>query len=299
MPTENVKKTVARAQEKWWEKQGLPSPVVRVEDFDAGKGKVPDIKGEFGYFPTSILILSRSKELYEYLADNKRPVRTKGSVYHSQFGFSIFPPAASWFCVKYWSKPGQTILDPFGNRANIGLIANWLGRRVILNDIVPNYCELMRTAGKRRHKKNLSWRVLNQDAASLKGVKDGSVDLVLTGPPYFNLEKYEKVSGQASDFRKYEDFLEWYGKVGATLLRVVSPNGFCALKVGNWRKSGRIVHFVRDTLRTFEAAGWTLHDELICVEQAPQALAFSWATKWRNRVVHKSHQTVMVFRKSA
>ncbi len=272
--------------------------MVSLEEYEAGKGRTPDIRVEFGYFPTSVVVLSRPPELYKFLADNKRFVRHKENAYHKPMKVSIFPPAAAWFCLKFWSREGDLVLDPFGNRANIGLVANWLGRQVVVNDIVPSYCELMRAAGARRARKDLPWRVLNQDAARLKGVGDSSVDFILTGPPYFNIEKYEDVPGQASSLRSYNQFLGWYVRVAQELLRAMKPGGFCALKVGNWRRNGRMIMFARDTLDIFEKAGWRIHDELICVEPAPLALAFSWASKWKRRHVHKAHQTVLVFKRA-
>ena len=87
----------------------------------------------------------------------------------------------SWFCLEYWSRPGETVLDPFGNRANIGLVANLLGRKVIVNDIVPRYCDFMIEAGERRPNPDLSWKVFNEDAADLVSISSSSVDLILTG----------------------------------------------------------------------------------------------------------------------
>jgi DNA modification methylase len=294
---EKIKSTIAEAQGKWWEKQGLESPVVSLEDFEAGRGRVPDIKGAFGFFPTSILLLNRPKELYDYMADKNRPRHPSTAVYKHFPKFSHFPPAVAWFAVKYWSQPGDLVLDPFGNRANIGLVANWLDRRVILNDISPKYCRMMRDAGRRRARKNRSWKVLNQDAARLRGIKKASVDLVLTGPPYFNLEKYDDVPGQASNYRTYKQFLRWYALVAKEMLRVIKAGRFCVYKVGNWRRNGRLVLFVRDTIETFEKAGWIVHDEIICVEPAPLGLGFNWPAKWKKRHVHKAHQTVLVFKK--
>ncbi len=295
--TDVAERKIAKSQGKWWEKQGLKSPVVTLEEFEAGKGRVPDIKKEFGYFPTSVLVLSRLPELFKFLADQARPMRNQGNIYHAPFKASHFPPAASWFLVKYWSRPGDLILDPFGNRANIGLIANWLGRGVVVNDIVPSYCSAMEAAGKRRARPDLPWTVLNQDAAELPGVVDDSIDLVVTGPPFYNLEKYEDVPGQASSFKSYDQFRAWYRRVADRLLSVVKPGRFAALKVSNWRKGGRLVTFTWDTLRTFTEAGWDIHDELICVEQAPMAVAFSWDVKVRERYVHKAHQTVLIFKR--
>lgn len=294
-----IRDKITGSQDKWWQKQGLDSPVGTLANFEAGACRLPDIKAEFGYFPTSVIVLSRIPALYKFLNDQDRPTRNSETRYHKAFKASIFPPAAAWFLIKFWSREGDVILDPFGNRANIGLIANWLGRRVILNDIAPSYVAMMEAAGARRANPDLDWTVLNQDAADLSQLADNSVDLILTGPPYYNLEKYENVPGQASNFRRYGRFLDWYAQVAAELLRVVKPGKFAVLKVANWRKGGRMVMFTPDTLRVFTEAGWAIHDELICVESAPMSLGFNWDVKVRSRYVHKAHQTVLVFRRPA
>ena len=297
MSLQKTAETIVSGQEKWWIKQGLQSPVVSVEDFEKGIGRVPDVVGEFGFFPSSVLVLTRPKALFDYLADVGRPQRHVANAYHTPIGASIFPPAASWFCIKYWSKKGDVVLDPFGNRANIGLVANWLGRRVILNDIAPSYCRMMEAAGDRRVNQDLPWTVFNRDAADLSEIPDSSVDLILTGPPYHNVEPYEKVPGQASSFRTYAQFLAWYGRVAVELRRMIKPEGFCVYKVGDWRVKGRIVPFTYDTQAVFAEAGWILHDVLICVEPAPLGGGWSWASKWRSRYVSKAHQTVLVWRR--
>ncbi|MEW6263394.1 MAG: hypothetical protein AB1641_09970 [Thermodesulfobacteriota bacterium] len=113
-----VIQTLAQSQAKWWERQGLKSPVVPLAHFEAGRGRVPDIIGEFGYFPTSIMVMGRPKALYDFLADNERPVRHALNAYHEAHKLSIFPPAAAWFAVTYWSRSNDVVFDPFGNRAN-------------------------------------------------------------------------------------------------------------------------------------------------------------------------------------
>ncbi|MBW2006015.1 MAG: hypothetical protein JRI72_15720 [Deltaproteobacteria bacterium] len=302
MDPEKIKASMASSQTRYRKKRGFPPvDLVSVDDFEAGEPGVPDIKAEFGYFPTSILVLTRNPDLSSFLNDNDRPARQMGKARPGFSNFShkasIFPPAAAWFCLKYWSAPGDVFLDPFGNRANIGLIANYLGRLVVLNDIVPRYCDLMRRAGRRRPRKDLRWRVLNRDAADLATIKDNSIDFVLTGPPYYNLEKYEDVPGQASSMRSYANFLVWYQRVAQEIFRVIRAGKFCAFKVANWRKGGRLVLFVSHTLAAFQEVGWVLHDELICAEPAPLGLGFNWHIKLKQKYVHKAHQTILVFRK--
>jgi DNA modification methylase len=246
-----------------------------------------------------VLALTPRPELYRLLRDEERPVRHTANAYHQPFRFSIVPPGLAWFAIQYWSAPGELVLDPFGNRANIGLIANLLGRKALLNDIVPSYCAAMEERGRSRPRGDLDWKILCSDAAELPGVADASVDFIITGPPYHNLERYERVPGQAACLGSYERFLDWYGRVAEACLRVLRPGRFCLFKVGRWRVKGELNRFPEDTVAAFKAVGWRLHEELITVQPAPQGLAYSWRQKWTYRYVSKAHQTCLVFRKPA
>src|SRR4051794_19900405 len=45
------------------------------------------------------------------------------------------------------------------------------------------------------------------DARNLCLIPDGSVDLVVTSPPYWTLKKYAGANGQLGDLKDYEEFL--------------------------------------------------------------------------------------------
>jgi DNA modification methylase len=56
--------------------------------------------------------------------------------------FATMPPALAERCVKAGSKPGDTILDPFGGAGTTGLVATRLGRRAVLIELNPAYADL-------------------------------------------------------------------------------------------------------------------------------------------------------------
>ena len=84
------------------------------------------------------------------------------------------------------------------------------------------------------------------DARDLSHIPDGSVDLVVTSPPYWTLKEYNQSAGQLGDIEDYEAFLDQLDKVWAECNRVLVPGGRICCVVGDVcvprRRHGR--HFV-------------------------------------------------------
>jgi len=84
-----------------------------------------------------------------------------------------------------------------------------------------------------------SHRIVLGDARSMKSVKDESVHLVVTSPPYFDLVEYVDGDGQLGHLHNYERFLAELDKVWAESLRVLIPGGRLCIVVGDVCRSRR------------------------------------------------------------
>lgn len=72
------------------------------------------------------------------------------------------------------------------------------------------------------------------DARDLSWIKDGSVDLVVTSPPYWTLKEYERgCSNQLGDVEDYELFLDELDKVWKECARVLIGGGRVCCVVGD------------------------------------------------------------------
>lgn len=76
-------------------------------------------------------------------------------------------------------------------------------------------------------------RVLLGDARRMSEVRDESVHLVVTSPPYFDLIEYAKGSGQLGHLHEYEEFLSELDKVWREVYRVMIPGGRLNIVVGD------------------------------------------------------------------
>lgn len=71
------------------------------------------------------------------------------------------------------------------------------------------------------------------DARDLGFIKDESVHLVVTSPPYWTLKDYNPIPGLLGDVEDYEQFLTELGKVWRECYRVLVPGGRLVCVVGD------------------------------------------------------------------
>jgi DNA modification methylase len=85
-----------------------------------------------------------SKEEQQAGGANLRNVWMLGPDPFSGAHFAVMPREIARRCIKAGSKPGDTILDPFGGSGTTALVADQLGRNAILIELNPAYAELAR-----------------------------------------------------------------------------------------------------------------------------------------------------------
>ena len=83
---------------------------------------------------------------------NRRSVWSIASQPFAAAHFATFPPALIEPCILAGSRIGDTILDPFGGSGTTAQVANKFGRKAVLIELNPEYCEL---AMKRNRQKTL------------------------------------------------------------------------------------------------------------------------------------------------
>ena len=78
-----------------------------------------------------------------------------------------------------------------------------------------------------------SHMLLHGDARFASELEDGSVDLVLTSPPYWNLKRYPAIEGQLGNMSDYDQFLAELDQVWRECHRVLVPGGRLVCVVGD------------------------------------------------------------------
>jgi DNA modification methylase len=76
-------------------------------------------------------------------------------------------------------------------------------------------------------------RLVRGDARDIAGVREESVHLIVTSPPYWTLKRYRQVEGQLGNVADYDTFLDGLGRVWAECFRVLVPGGRLVVVVGD------------------------------------------------------------------
>jgi DNA modification methylase len=73
---------------------------------------------------------------------NARSVWTIATQGFSEAHFATMPPTLAERCIKAGSRPGDTVLDPFGGAGTTALVADRLGRDAIICELNPEYAAM-------------------------------------------------------------------------------------------------------------------------------------------------------------
>jgi len=137
------------------------------------------------------------------------------------------------------------------------------------------------------------------DARNLDLIKDGSIDLVATHPPYAGIIKYtgERVPGDLSSL-KLEPFLTAMRQVAAESYRVLKPGKHCAILIGDTRKHKHCIPISARVLEQFLDVGFILREDIIKIQHKMKSTREKWrGTKYDFYLL--AHEHLYVFRKPA
>jgi DNA modification methylase len=260
-----------------------------------------NVKDQFGFLPLSIIKPTKQSKVkwkQAYFNDGEIDVRKVNGGYVKGAGggpqkMSEFHAGLAENIIRYWSLPGSKVVDPFAGRATRAVVTTQLERDYYGYEITPN-----------THKRALahfdtlgiSPTLYLGDGVKLENTPDNFSDLIMSCPPYYNIEKYESVDGQLSDCGTYTDFMKMISECAENCYRVARPGSFCVWVVADFRDGGNLMDFHGDTTQSFKAAGWNYYDIIIMENISPFAALSQYQAACK-RYAPKTHEYILVFRK--
>lgn len=248
---------------------------------------------QFGWLPISIFRPGKGAGWEDAVRDDGdiSSRRGKNAKYLPGLRFSKFNAHLAEIVIRYWSMPGDLVVDPFAGRATRGVVALRLGRRYQEYEIAPTTFKKTKT-----QISDLGGKLEFSDGCVLGHTHHNKADLIFTCPPYWRLERYESTKDQLSDLQDYSTFLSRISECARNCYRVLRPGRFCCWVCADWRLGKGLTLFHADSLKVFRKAGFSLHD-IVIVENLSPFAALQTGKVAAKRYTSKVHEYLLVFRK--
>ena len=252
---------------------------------------------QVGWLPLSVIEPPRqTKKIWKnaYLNDGlDEQRRSDDAKYLSGLGFSEFHAGLTEDLLHYWSVVGSVVVDPFAGRATRAFVTSKLGREYYGYEISPTTVDRVQ---KHLDSYNIDSTIYLDNGCYMKHTPNDFADLVMTCPPYHQLEKYESVNNQLSDVKDYDTFLGMLEICAVNIKRVLKPGGFLVWVCSDWRDGIEFRSFHTDSIRMFKNVGLKYHDIVIMKNKSPFA-SMQIGKVASKRYTSKIHEYILIFRK--
>ena len=131
---------------------------------------------------------------------------------------------------------------------------------------------------------------------------DAQADLIFTCPPYHDLEIYTDHKDDLSNM-SYDLFVSKYASIIKKSYDKLKDNRFFVVVITEIRelsrpgdyKIGKYKGFIKDTICSAEAAGFSYYNDIVFINSQAQAARVSKTYFERNKKVASTHQNILVF----
>lgn len=219
--------------------------------------------------------------------------------------------------IRFFTKVGETVLDPFvgvGSTLKAAAVERRKGIGIELN---KKYAELARVRLKTELADDLvachNQEVIRGDARSvIPTLVANSVKLVVTSPPYWNIlhkqdhkARQERVahgldtqySSDAADLGNIETYPAFLGALADTLALTrtcLADGGHLCIVVGDFRQKSRYIMLHADIAREMEARGFTLKGIKVLYQRHKRVFPYGFPYSY---VPNLHHQYIVILAK--
>ena len=234
------------------------------------------------------------------------PPRKKGVLVHP----AKFPETMAQEFIEFFTKEGETVLDPMAGTGSTLVAALRAGRNSYGIELNPKYAEIAiqiiedERVALGTSISLLQSQIINGDAAQITNFHVPAIDYVLTSPPYWDMLRargaetqkkrrladeldvhYSDDPNDLGNIADYESFLEQLVGIYKGLQPLLREKAYLTIIVKNVKKGGRIYPLAWDIARELGKT-YTLKDEKIWVQDNQRLAPFGLGSAWVSNTFH-------------
>jgi DNA modification methylase len=234
------------------------------------------------------------------------PPRKKGVLRHP----AKFPETMAQEFIEFFTKQGQTVLDPMAGTGSALVAALRCGRHSYGIELNPKYADIARQVINEEREllgtsiNNLKSEIITGDALHASTYSIPAVDYVLTSPPYWDMlhskgaetQKKRRSDTELDVFysddphdignlHDYEEFLSRLVTIYANLKPLLREKAYLTVIVKNVKKGGKIYPLAWDLARELGKT-YTLKDEKLWLQDNQRLAPYGLGSAWVSNTFH-------------
>ena len=234
------------------------------------------------------------------------PPRKKGVLVHP----AKFPETMAQEFIEFFTKQGETVLDPMAGTGSALVAALRAGRNSYGIELNPKYAEIARQIIEEERVSlgepilNLRSEIIHGDAAQITNFQLPIIDYVLTSPPYWDMLRvkgadtqkkrrastemdvhYSDDPNDMGNISDYDEFLAKLVGIYQGLKPLLREKAYLTIIVKNVKKGGKIYPLAWDIARELGKT-YTLKDEKIWVQDNQRLAPFGLGSAWVSNTFH-------------
>lgn len=281
----------------------------------AGDGELPEAVDQF----VTWLRQTRTPEELDRLLDQPdasfvysvTPPRSKLKARHP----ATFSEADVERLIRFFSKEGERVLDPFVGSGSALIACASAGRNGVGIELSPEWAQ---TARERILTEaptgSVELEVVEGDAAEVvAGLSEESVDFVVTSPPYWSIltkkagvkakaereakglpTQYSEDARDLGNIQSYDEFLDTLADILGACLRPLRAGRFMTVIVSDFRHGPRFYLYHADLAAKLEDRGWQLKGITILAQDNKNLYPFGVGSHFVSNI---HHQYILILQK--
>jgi DNA modification methylase len=234
------------------------------------------------------------------------PKRRKGALVHP----AKFPETMAQEFIEFFTKPGETVLDPMAGTGSTLIAALRAGRNSYGIELNPKYAEIANQIIEEERNaigasiENLKSKIINGDAINAVNYQLPAFDYILTSPPYWDMLHVKGAGNQKKrreseeldvvysedphdlgNIHEYDEFLGKLVNIYKGLKPLLRDKAYLTIIVKNVKKGGKIYPLAWDIARELGKT-YTLKDEKIWLQDNQSLAPYGMGSAWVSNTFH-------------